>query len=294
MTLDRHRNPDWLDLAKWPWPPRWVDVGDGSLHTIDVGQGPIVLLVHGTPTSGYDYRHLVADLSRDHRVIVPDHLGFGFSDRPRAADYRPEAHARRLEAFVDAMALDRFALVVHDFGGPIGLPLAMSGRAVRVALLNTFFWPIADEPMVGMGALLLGSAFGRWLYERFNFSIDVLAASAWGTRSPRSPELWEHHRRLFQEPSDRGLVLHALAASMRGSRAHFESLWQQRRSLDAMPMALIWGMADHAFRPDHLDKVAAEFPRAAVTRIEGAGHWPHEEAPAEVLAALRKWLHAVD
>ena len=86
--------PAWLDTAEWPWEPRYMDVGDHRMHYVDVGSGPVVLLSHGTPTWAFEWRHVIRGLSGRFRVIAPDHLGFGLSDRP-AAGYRPEDHAPR-------------------------------------------------------------------------------------------------------------------------------------------------------------------------------------------------------
>src|SRR5688572_15338297 len=110
----------WVDREAWPWEGRMVDVGEGRMHVTEVGQGPPILLVHGTPTWSFEWRHVIRELSKTHRCIAPDHLGFGLSDRPADAGYRPEDHARRLQRLVEVLGLERFTLVVHDYGGPIG------------------------------------------------------------------------------------------------------------------------------------------------------------------------------
>src|SRR5262245_1933815 len=130
--------------AAYPFTPRFL----GKLHYIDEGAGPPILFVHGTPTWSFEFRHLIAGLRATHRCVAVDHLGFGLSERPPDAAYTPEAHAERLRAFVDALGLERFTLVVHDFGGPIGLPLALdgSGRVERLVVLNSWMWSFADDP----------------------------------------------------------------------------------------------------------------------------------------------------
>src|SRR6187401_3454251 len=100
-----------------------IALTDGDVHCVDEGSGPPILFVHGTPTNSYEYRHVIAALSKRFRCIAPDHLGFGESSRPRSFAYTPEAHAAVLNEFVERFGLDDFTLVVHDFGGPIGLPL---------------------------------------------------------------------------------------------------------------------------------------------------------------------------
>ena len=108
------------------------------------GSGPPILLVHGTPTNSYEYRHLISALSKRFRCVAPDHLGFGQSSRPRSFAYTPEAHAAVLKEFVERLGLEELTLVVHDFGGPIGLPL----RSVR----NSRVQAADRDEHVGMAA----------------------------------------------------------------------------------------------------------------------------------------------
>ena len=95
------------------------------MHYVDEGDGEPILFVHGTPTWSFEYRHLIAALRGRHRCVALDHLGFGLSERPAGASYTPEAHAARLLAVRRPAGARRFTLVVHDFGGPIALPLAL-------------------------------------------------------------------------------------------------------------------------------------------------------------------------
>jgi len=223
--------PAWLDRTLYPFTPRTLALpdGEGRLSYLDEGRGPPILFAHGTPTWSVDWRRLIPALSRTHRCLAPDHLGFGLSERPVAADYDVPAHARRLAAFADALGLERFTLVAHDFGGPIALPLALSGRVERLILLNTFFWPVDDDPRVARPARLLGGALGRFLYRALNLSLRVLTPLAYGDRRALTPAL---HRQLLapfaRRRGDRVLVLHALARALLGARAHYAALWEAR------------------------------------------------------------------
>ena len=95
--------PSWLDRAAWPHAPHFYAHDGGRLHYVDEGTGPPVVLAHGTPTWGFEWRHVIAGLRAEARLIAPDHLGFGLSDRPANAGYRPEDHAARFRAFMDAV-----------------------------------------------------------------------------------------------------------------------------------------------------------------------------------------------
>jgi haloalkane dehalogenase len=263
-----------------------------GLHVVDQGRGPVVLFSHGTPTSSFDWRHLIAALSPTHRCVAPDHLGFGRSDRPSGADYSPEAHAARFRALAERLDLRDVTLVAHDFGGPIGLPLALdTDRVSRVLLLNTWMWPLDDDRQMALGAKLLGSRLGRCLYARMNLSIEAIAPSAWGDRSKLTAEIREAWRAPFRDdPQARAHVLWALAKSLLGSSAHYRWCWDRRDRLARLPVAIAWGMRDTAFRPNQLARWRAILPEAVVTELPDAGHWPQEEEPAIVLAALRELL----
>jgi haloalkane dehalogenase len=111
---------------EWPFASRFAQTADGTVHYIDVGDGPPIVLVHGTPTWSFEWRHVVHALCSTHRVIAVDHLGFGGSQRPALASYTPEAHAARFASFMTGLGLTQpVILVVHDFGGPIALHWAL-------------------------------------------------------------------------------------------------------------------------------------------------------------------------
>jgi len=272
-----------------------VALRDGEMHYVDEGSGPPILFVHGTPTNSYEYRHLIAALSKRFRCIAPDHLGFGESARPRSFAYTPEAHAAVLREFVERLGLDDFTLVVHDFGGPIGLPLitdhpSHSPHVSRLILMNTWAWPLDDDPKMARGARFIGGAIGRFLYRYANASLRLIMPSAYGDRKKLTPEIHRRYLDVFGDRDARVLVLHALAKSLLGSRSHYQSLLDRLDRLRAMPVLIVWGMKDSAFQPYQLDRWRQLLPGAQVETIEGAGHWPHEEEPGRVVAAIERFL----
>src|SRR5688500_14147607 len=140
--------PAWLDKQAYPFRSHWLALPNGArMHYVDEGSGDTVLFVHGTPTWSFEWRHLIRALSPHFRCVAPDHLGFGLSERPRDGEYTPEWHARNLADFVHRMGLRDFTLVVHDYGGPIGLPLALDGARLvkRLVVLNTFMWSLKGD-----------------------------------------------------------------------------------------------------------------------------------------------------
>ena len=281
---------------------KYVALSSGRMHYLDAGAGPVILFVHGTPTNSYEYRHLIAALSATHRCIAPDHLGFGRSERPQQFAYTPEAHAEVLREFVDTLQLEQYTLVVHDFGGPIGLPLALSEelrgstratpsrRADRVVLMNTWAWPLNDDPKMARGAAFIAGGIGRFLYRYANASLRLIMPSAYGDKRKLTKQIHRAYLDVFRDRDARVLVLHALAKALLASRAHYQSLLDRIGALRSRPVLIVWGMKDSAFQPYQLERWQALLPGARVVRIDGAGHWPHEEEPARVIEEIRRFL----
>jgi haloalkane dehalogenase len=283
-----------VDTKEYPFLSRYYAHADGRMHYIDIGAGSPILFVHGTPTWSFEWRHLLKAFSATHRCIAPDFLGFGLSERPRLASYTPEAHAERLLALVDSLNLHDVTLVVHDYGGPIGLPVALAEATSvkRLVIFNTWMWSFADDPVMDQRGWLAGGAFGRFLYRHINFSLQVIMPSAYGDRSKLTPQIKKQYLDRFPDRWSRGAVLWPLAQALRGSSAFYEQLWSKRERLQHLPTLIIWGMKDTAFQPYMLAKWRSILPQATVEELANAGHWPHEEEPALVLRAMREFLES--
>jgi len=152
------RTPDerFENLSGYLFSPHYVEVGGMRMHYVDEGGGDPILCLHGEPSWSYLYRTMIPILARGNRVVAPDFLGFGRSDKPAAkADYTFALHYETLRAFVEALDLERITLVCQDWGGLLGLPLATeaSDRFARLVIMNTFL-PTGEKP--------LSDAFMRW------------------------------------------------------------------------------------------------------------------------------------
>ena len=286
--------PNWLDRSEYPFHTRRVATRDGELSCVDEGAGEAVVLVHGTPTWSFEWRHVIRALQGERRVLAPDHLGFGLSERPLAADYSPEGHSRRFAECMDALLAkgEPVTLVVHDFGGPIALDWALQNpaRIRRLVLVNTWLWSFADDPSMRRKAALASGALGRWLYRRFNLSQTVILPSAYGDRKKLTKAVHRQYLAVFPEADARERVLFRLAKALLGSSDFYDSLWQRRAELARFQPAILWGLKDPAFAPAALARLRAAWPDAPVTTFSGAGHWPHEEEPEAFVRALRGLL----
>lgn len=295
-----------LDKPDYPFASRHLDLAAGRLHYVDegpaVGAAPAgngtLLFVHGTPTWSYEWRHLIRAFSPAYRCVAPDHLGFGFSGRPRNFSYAPEDHARNLGEFVRKLDLRDVTLVVHDFGGPIGLPLCFEecfeepARIRRIVLMNTWMWSFAGDAAMEKKARVAASAFGRLLYRYANFSLRVLTPYAFGDKRKLTPAIHRQYLDRFPDAWSREAVLWALARALLGSSAFYRGLWEKRERLQSLPTLIVWGLKDRAFGPPLLERWKAALPAAKVAELPESGHWPHEEEPEAVIRALRDFLAA--
>jgi haloalkane dehalogenase len=140
--VEAYRTPDeqFSDLPGYPFEPQYV-VQDGlRMHYLDEGSGAPVLLLHGEPTWSYLYRKVIPELTGSARAIAPDYFGFGRSDKPlRLEDYSFDFHAGSIARLVEALDLRDLTVVVQDWGGPIGLRLAVEqpDRVARLVIMNT-------------------------------------------------------------------------------------------------------------------------------------------------------------
>jgi cis-3-alkyl-4-acyloxetan-2-one decarboxylase len=295
---------DWTFGGSWPYEPRWFDTPDGRMHYVDEGprEGRPVVMLHGNPTWGYLYRHFIEGVvAAGHRAIVPDHLGFGRSDKPDRPDlYRIHRHAERTEALLESLDLRGAAVVPQDWGGMIGLHWATRHpeRVDRLLILNTFAHrppekvrlplPIRLFRTPGLGEVLVKGLdlFKRvFLFragvvhrERLTRQVKEAYRAPHPTWSSRTPIL-VFPREIPSGPE--GPVAELGAEIEEGLERHFRD----------KPVKIIWAMQDVAFTVELLEGLwMRTFPGVEVMRIEDAGHYLQEDAHERIVPALLDFL----
>ncbi len=300
--MDVYRTPDErFDALDWPFAARYLTHPDGlRQHYVDErpegDERGTFLLLHGEPTWAYLYRdwiqHLVA---AGYRVVVPDHLGFGRSDKPVDDGwYTIARHRARLQHLIGDLDLQDIHLVVQDWGGPIGLCTAVADRAryARLFILNTWlhdeayaytegirWWRSAavDPEQLG-GDMPTGNIVAGSL-RRPDREIDTIRAAFdapfAGTASKAGARRFPHCLP-FAEPElgDADVQTQARA---------------ELRTWD-IPIHLAFGDADPIFTWDWAQQWAAELPGSTLDRIPGAGHFVQIEAPLDVLEVIRQHI----
>lgn len=277
--------PSWLDSSLYPFRSRYFETAHGRMHYVDEGQGRPLLFVHGTPSWSFEWRGVVARLSQTNRCVAPDHLGFGLSDKPEDAPYKPDDHRGRLLELVQKLDLRDLTLVVHDFGGPIGLPLALEEphRVRDVVVINTWMWPSSDARVERISRVV-ASPLGRFLYKWLNASPRWLLPGSFADKRRLSAEVHRHYLAPFASRAQRQAPW-VLGCELWGSNGYYEQLWSRRSQLSRLPLRVLWGMKDPAIGVDQLQRWREAFPQARVVELPDAGHFPQEEADLAPLIA---------
>jgi haloalkane dehalogenase len=285
---------DWIDRNEYPFASHHLPLPAGRMHFLDEGTGSPILMVHGTPDWSFGYRKLVKELSPDYRCVVPDNLGFGLSDKPRDWSYLPELQAQNLRTLIESLGLKQITLVLHDFGGPIGLDYALEHpENVRsLVLLNTWMWSLRGDPHFELFRKLMWGPMGRFLYLQLNFSARVIMKHAFGDRSKLPPQIHQQYLRALPTPDDRRATW-AYAQALLGASDWYGTLWQRRERIRQIPTLILWGMRDIAFRKKELERLETVFTRSRTVRFETAGHFLQEEEPEALCVEIRRHMAEV-
>lgn len=263
----------------------------GRIHYVDEGPrgGPATLLfLHGNPTWSFLWRDVIRGLRDDVRCVALDYPGFGLSDRPDGYGYTPEEHARVVGELVRQLDLRDMVVVGQDWGGPIGMRLALDERPrVRALVMgNTWYWP-ADAFHMRAFSRVMSSRLFQWLILRWNFFVRPLMHLA--TRNEIPAPVMDHYRKVMPVREARVGVAE-LPRQIRASSFWLgEVAHAAPRMLRDLPLLLVWGEADFAFKPSFVDRFRADFRNVSVEMLE-AKHYIQEDAPEAIVRAIRVFL----
>jgi pimeloyl-ACP methyl ester carboxylesterase len=266
------------------------------MHWVERGSGDPIVLVHGNPSWSFLWRGLLEGLADRGRCIAPDHVGMGLSDRPRGNRYAYSLRSRvdDLDALLEhAGARERVTLVLHDWGGMIGMAWAARHpeRVARIVACNTAAFRLpAGKPLPRELWWVRNTPLGPLLVRGFN--LFVRGAIRRCTVRPLPPETAAAYAAPYRSWSDRRAVLRfvediPLAPGER-SWPVLEATEAALPSFRDRPMLLAWGMRDFIFDGDFLEEWIRRFPDAEVLRLEEAGHWLTEDV--DLVPAVRAFL----
>lgn len=280
--------PAWVDDTLFPFESRFLDIDGHTVHYVDEGSGPVLLFLHGNPTWSFDYRKIIEALRPDFRCIAVDYPGFGLSSAGPGYRYLPTEHARVIAAFVDTLALSGVTLVVHDWGGPIGLAVMQQRPEIfdRLALSNTWAWPVG-APVVQAMSHVMGGAIGRLLIRQFNLFVNVMIPIGHRLTKPTGKEM-AHYQKALYSPARREAAA-VFPREITASRAFLADVESGLPAIAALPALIIWGDGDFAFGDRELRQWKQTLTNHQTVIVKGAGHFVPSDAPEQFAAAIRDW-----
>ncbi len=280
--------PDWLD-SQVPFQRYLVDVGDGlRMHVMEQGEGRPVLAFHGNPTWGYLYRKVAAELEGEPvRLIMPDLIGLGFSDRPSMADFTLANHARWMATLIDKLDLEDVVAVVQDWGGPIGL-LALAefpGLMTGLVVMNTAIGPpkpgFKPTSFHRFFSTRAGELASRWLglpQNRLGF--------AQGDRRSISGIVQRSYSYPLKTLGSEAVIAFVRMVPDTMDHPSVPPLEELAAFVDSYdgPAAIVWGDKDPVLGRLR-NRISRQIPQATVTATS-AGHFLQEEVPDQIAAAI--------
>ena len=295
-----------MDLARigneYPFRPQSLDIDGLRLSYLDEGDksSPAVLMLHGNPTWSFYYRRLVLALRGRYRVIVPDHIGCGLSDKPQDYEYTLANHISNLKKLMDHLDPGPVSLAVHDWGGAIGLGWARDhAEKVRsLTIFNTAAFRSMEIPfrIWILRAPLFGDVAVRGL-NGFN-GAAVRLAMATAKKERFTPEVEYGYLAPYRSWADRVAILRfvqdiPLATSHPSYATLAETEDGLARFKDSTPCQIIWGMKDFCFTESFLKRWMEFLPQAQVHKMEDAGHLVVEDSVESVIPLMETFLDSL-
>jgi haloalkane dehalogenase len=268
----------------YPFTPKRLTINGHTLSFLDEGQGPVILMLHGNPTWSFFYRNLVLALRSEFRVICPDHMGCGLSDKPQHYPYTLATHIANLTCLIDHLGLTNLALMVHDWGGAIGMGLAGRRPELIRALVitNTAAFPSPHIPW--RIAVCRWPLIGAWLVRGLNGFARPAVTMA--VANKMAPEVGAGFLAPYDTWANR-VAIHAFVKDIPMSASH--PSWPTLQEVEAnlarlgeKPMLILWGGQDFCFHDWFYHEWLRRFPRARHHYFAHAGHYLLEDAGAEI------------
>lgn len=281
----------------FPFAPHYYSINGVDLHFVDEGSGEPVVMVHGDPTWGYLYRHFIPPLSQHYRCVVPDLMGMGKSAIPQErALYRLQQHRANLEALLLHLDLRDITLVLHDWGGPVGLGAATlhPERIKRLVLMNT--WAFAPWPAGSLPRLLelIRSARGEAFVLQKNGYLEPALRGTTFHAEKLTQSVMEAYLAPFPTPESRLAMLcwsqDIPVQETDVSYAEMKRIEAGLPEFSRIPILLVWGMRDPVLSTPVLRRWQQLYPQSTTLELEDAGHFLQEDAPERIVQYIETFL----
>lgn len=260
------------------------------MHYVDEGQGPPVVMLHGSPMWSFMYRRVIKSLCRDHRCIAVDLPGLGLSSAPPSEHASYRRNADLIHRFLERLELDDMTLIVHATAGPSAMDVAvrMRPRIKRLVISNTFAWPLATEPRLRRIIRIVSSRLFALLNVHLNLLPRVTARK--GRRNGRFTATEREAILAPYRDKDTRRHLQELLSSLRTETDFLSQLTVRLRALREVPALILYGRHDNGFAAGFFDRWRELLPNHRAEILDDAGHFLVEDDPDGYATAVRRFL----
>lgn len=282
-----------MDRSLYPFVSRYFTLKTGHrLHYIDEGRGETIVMLHGNPTWSFYYRNLVQYLKPMYRCLVPDHIGCGLSSKPQRYPYCLEQHIENTLLWLKNLNVGRFHLIVHDWGGAIGMGVATRWPASIQSMIILNSAGFLSDQMPLRITLCRIPLLGPWLIKYLN--LFAKAATIMASQRRLSKKIKDGYLHPYNSPKNR-VAINAFVQDIPMDDTHpsYKTLAQIQENLwllEQKPCLLAWGMKDFCFTPEFLKRWQSIFPQATSICYDDAGHYVLEDAKDDLCPTIRKFL----
>lgn len=278
--------------SEYPFQSHFINVDEkNQLHYIDEGAGPVIVMLHGNPTWSFFYRNLIKDLSKSHRVIVPDHIGCGLSSKPEDYQYTLINHISNVEKLLNHLNIEKFSLIVHDWGGAIGMGVATRApqKIEKIVAMNTACFTSEDIPF---RINILRNDLGEWMIRSMN--AFALPATFMAVNKKLNPIVKKgfllpynnFHNRIATAKFVRDIPMdktHQTYPTLKKIEEHLKDI--------KAPVLLLWGEKDFCFNMNFYKRWQDFFPEAKGISYPDASHYLLEDKYPEVSKEISNFLN---
>jgi pimeloyl-ACP methyl ester carboxylesterase len=276
----------------YPFESHFLDLDGERYHYLDEGSGEVLLMVHGNPTWSFYYRNLVLNLRGRYRVIVPDHIGCGYSDKPQDYNYTLQQHIDNLTTLINTLQLKNITFFMHDWGGPISMGYAVekSENVKQFIIFNTAaFW----FPEIPFSLRILKNSFiGSLVVKHLN--LFVWSGILMGSRKFMTRKVKLGYLKPYNSIKNRVAVLEFIRdipiSENHESFPVLKAIEEKLPLLIDHKLLIIWGGKDPIFTKAFLREWRNRFPGASVKVIEDAGHYVVEDGIDQIIPHVENFL----
>jgi haloalkane dehalogenase len=277
----------------YPFRQNFLQLGKLNLNYVDEGSESAqpILMLHGNPTWSFYYRNLIQTFSTQFRTVVPDHMGCGLSDKPQDYPYTLETHIQNTYKLIKFLELKKIILIVHDWGGAIGMGLATRYPELfdKIIILNTAAFPSENIPK--RIDILRSPLLGEFLTRKFNL---FAWPATFMTTTKKLPKLIKEGYLLPYDSWENRIAVARFVQDIPMDEKHqtYHTLAEIESRLKNLkqPKLILWGGKDFCFDQTFFEKFVEIFPEAEAHWYAKAGHYVLEDALTEVSAKIWEFI----